>query len=264
MAMNWAQFAVSILTMLLLMCATSEAAATALQSVTISVPYFGSVTLTKNSMIWIGHYGTYLLFGGILEFTNPKPKNTARLNSIKREILTGLCILTMIAFWMTWWMDSVEPQLPYFGYYDTNPYTISDFLLSLFVYMFVFDTWFYWTHRMLHGRWFWKHVHYYHHSFTDPSGFSQDAMHPFETWLQMQGHVIPTFFMPVHPLAHSWFGFLTGVFAICAHDGRAMDLNGHMLHHQYKSCNFGLYWGFWFKFFFFPFFICCLFCSFVG
>jgi len=32
---------------------------------------------------------------------------------------------------------------------------------------------------------------------------------------------------------------------VIGHDGRALDLNDHMRHHQYRTCNFALYWGFW-------------------
>jgi lathosterol oxidase len=40
----------------------------------------------------------------------------------------------------------------------------------------------------------------------------------------------------------SLFGFLTGIYALFAHDAR-WDPAGHVNHHYYVNCNYGL-WGF--------------------
>ena len=47
------------------------------------------------------------------------------------------------------------------------------------IYMFLFDSWFYFTHIFLHLDWWMEKVHKYHHSFYEPSAFAQDAVHPF-------------------------------------------------------------------------------------
>jgi hypothetical protein len=36
----------------------------------------------------------------------------------------------------------------YYGYYATRDYTLVDFVSNLAAYMFFFDSWFYWTHRV--------------------------------------------------------------------------------------------------------------------
>lgn len=41
-------------------------------------------------------------------------------------------------------------------------------------------------------------------------------------------------------MCHAVFGFLTGLYAIFAHDGR-WDYNEHNKHHYYVSCNYGLF-----------------------
>lgn len=58
------------------------------------------------------------------------------------------------------------------------------------------------------------------------------------------GHYFCALVFPMHPVAHAVFGFLTSLFAIAAHDGRAWDLSGHTQHHHHKDLNFGLY-GCW-------------------
>ena len=153
----------------------------------------------------------------------------------------------------------------YYGYYATHEYTAFDFFLNLAAYMFFFDSWFYWTHRvrralrssarapthpcartglpspglissrprtahayqLLHLPWMWKYVHHIHHQFLTPTPFAQDAVHPIEGIVQgPMGHHIITLFVPIHPVAHALFGFLTSVYAIGAHDGT----RGHRAH----------------------------------
>jgi len=59
------------------------------------------------------------------------------------------------------------------------------------------------------------------------------------------GHFVTTLVFPMHPVAISIFGYLTSLYALLAHDARILDLNDHIKHHHYKSCNYGLYWGLW-------------------
>ena len=83
------------------------------------------------------------------------------------------------------------------------------------------------------------------HNFVNPTAFAQDAVHPLEGVLQgPMGHYFCALVFPMHPVAHAVFGFLTSLYAIAAHDGRAWDLSGHTQHHHHKDLNFGLY-GCW-------------------
>ena len=128
--------------------------------------------------------------------------------------------------------------------------------------------------QLLHLPWMWKYVHHIHHQFLTPTPFAQDAVHPIEGIVQgPMGHHLITLFVPMHPVAHALFGFLTSVYAIGAHDGmrafascknaarasndqvvrsrcrartgRMFDWNDHVKHHSHKHVNYGLYWGFW-------------------
>jgi Delta7-sterol 5-desaturase len=107
--------------------------------------------------------------------------------------------------------------------------------------MSLFDIWFYCTHVAMHYPVFWHYIHSFHHQFMEPSAFGQDAVHPLEAVLQGPcGHFMITLIFPMHPVLHSLFGFLTGLYAIFAHDGR-WDPADHNKHHYYTSCNYGLY-----------------------
>ena len=202
--------------------------------------------IVQTLLVTLGHSLNFLGFGAFLEWTNPTPKNEYRVKQMRRQIKFGLYALLWVIVFTTLWMWLIDPLTPYYGYYETHPYTFNEFLKNLFIYMFVFDTWFYWTHRLLHLPWFWKRVHYLHHQFSEPTAFAQDAVHPFEAIIQGPlGHFLPALIYPMHPVAITLFGFLTSNYALLAHDGRTLDLNDHVKHHHYHHCNFALYWGLW-------------------
>lgn len=197
-------------------------------------------------LVLLGYISVYFTVGSALEYTNPTPKTAERIESTKKQIVLGILNLFYVVSFTVFWLWKIDPITPYYGYYETHAYTPKEFLLNLLIYMFVFDTWFYWTHRLLHLNFFWNNIHYVHHQFLEPTAFAQDAVHWFEGLLQGPvGHVLTTLVYPMHPVAVNAFGFLTSIYALLAHDGRILDLNSHMKHHHYKSCNYGLYWGFW-------------------
>eukprot|EP00742_Colponemidia_sp_Colp-10_P000892 GILJ01000969.1.p1 GENE.GILJ01000969.1~~GILJ01000969.1.p1 ORF type:complete len:280 (+),score=23.11 GILJ01000969.1:35-874(+) len=189
---------------------------------------------------------TYIGASSIFEYTNPAVKDAERMAEIKKELQLGIVALIFDVAYATLWLWLVDPYTPYYAYFSTHEHTIWHLILGAAVYFFWMDTWFYWTHRFLHIRWAWRHIHYIHHSLLKPTAFAQDAVHPFEAVLQGPfGHHLATIFVPIHPVAMAVYGFLTAVYAIAAHDGRSLDLNGHMKHHTHKHVNYGLYWGFW-------------------
>ena len=49
----------------------------------------------------------------------------------------------------------------------------------------------------------------------------------------------------MNPLLISVLGYLSSIYTLMAHDNRIWDVNGHTMHHYYRDCNFGLYWGLW-------------------
>jgi len=177
------------------------------------------------------------------------------MNEIYSEVKVGIFIVFVNVTASTTWMFVFEPYTHYFAYYETHPYTLRSFVMSCMVYFFIADTWFYWTHRMLHLKWFWRHVHHSHHAYVYPTAFCQDAVHWFEAVIQGPcGHFLASLFYPMHPIFLAAAGFFTAAFAIAAHDGRALDVNGHTKHHTFKmgaskygiaGCNFALYWGLW-------------------
>jgi len=72
-------------------------------------------------------------------------------------------------------------------------------LLSLPVYLFMFDLVFYWTHLILHWGPVYRYFHANHHAFRPPTAWSGIAIDPVENVLTgMMPLHIPLFFLPFH------------------------------------------------------------------
>jgi lathosterol oxidase len=229
----------------MLYCSVSEAAISvgknmAVEMLSIDTPSDATIATVY---IFLGYILIYFMVGGALEFTNPKgvnskvmsPQEVARRRvQVKAEIKLGVRSLLVTVgltalhlFYSSKWVWT-------YGFFDTHQYNIWWFLGSLVMYVFWFDTWFYWSHRWLHDYDFlWNNVHFIHHRFKEPSAFAQFAVHPIEAALQGPvGHYMATFFFPVHPVVLNLLGFMGSLYALGAHDGREFDLNNHYLHHS--------------------------------
>lgn len=132
--------------------------------------------------------------------------------------------------------------------------------LSLFAYLFLHDTWFYWTHRLLHRpRWF-KVAHAVHHASRPPTAWAAMSFHPIEA---LSGaFVIPllVFVIPIHIAVLGLVLTIMTVMGVTNHMGWEMfpralvhsRLGGwlitashHHRHHEQYLCNYGLYFRFW-------------------
>jgi len=59
------------------------------------------------------------------------------------------------------------------------------------------DTWFYWSHKLLHTRWMMRNVHYMHHQSTNPSAFTGYSFHWIEACLVFSVAVAEIFIFPI-------------------------------------------------------------------
>jgi Delta7-sterol 5-desaturase len=133
---------------------------------------------------------------------------------------------------------------------------------SLLCYLVAHDTWFYWTHRLMHvPRWF-KAAHSVHHESKPPTAWAAMSFHPLEA---MTGAiVIPAlvFLVPIHIGALGAVLAIMTVMGITNHMGWELFpkfvVNGllgnylitathHQKHHDMYRGNYGLYFRFWDK-----------------
>lgn len=132
--------------------------------------------------------------------------------------------------------------------------------VSLLVYLFAHDTWFYWTHRWMHRPGPFRIAHAVHHASRPPTAWAAMAFHP---WEAVTGAVvIPAlvFLVPIHVAVLGLVLTIMTIMGVTNHMGweifpRALvqsrlgnwliTASHHQLHHDRYRCNYGLYFRFW-------------------
>ena len=173
---------------------------------------------------------------------------------IKQEIKYS--IMTFIIYGSTiwiflYWIENNKTKL----YTDINDYGMAYFFISIILMVLLHDTYFYWTHRLIHYPKIFKHIHKTHHSFHSPTPWAAFAFHPIEAIISIGIIPIILFLIPYHQFSLLIFiSFLT-LYNIFIHLGfvipgiryfkyqnTTMD---HDYHHHRSHCNYGLYFNFW-------------------
>jgi Delta7-sterol 5-desaturase len=179
---------------------------------------------------------------------------------IRREIgwsLASAAIYGIPAGVVAWgWQNQGWTQI----YIDTPDWPLWYLPLSIFLFLAAHDTWFYWTHRLMHRPWWFKTVHAVHHASRPPTAWAAMSFHP---WEALTGSlVIPAlvFLIPIHVGALGLVLMIMTLMGITNHMGWEMFPNrvvngllGNMLitathhqrHHDDYRGNYGLYFRFW-------------------
>ena len=105
-----------------------------------------------------------------------KYSNPALVRSAYRDVLASHAVSLPLSLWFggTFFkrrgMQFSLKRLPSF----------QRILATLLIWHVLFDTWFYWAHRLFHTKWLYKRFHKQHHRFTTPVGISAVYAHPVE------------------------------------------------------------------------------------
>jgi sterol desaturase/sphingolipid hydroxylase (fatty acid hydroxylase superfamily) len=133
-------------------------------------------------------------------------------------------------------------------------------MVSAFVYLFIHDTYFYWTHRLMHRPRLFRLMHKVHHESRQPTPWAAFAFHPYEA--VVGAIIVPAllFVIPLHVGALLFILILMTVASVLNHTGfevlpdswlrgfvgrHLISAAHHNLHHQRYRCNYGLYFRFW-------------------
>lgn len=215
-------------------------------------------TFTYLTVAGVFYYFFWIRFKSSFEKIKIQP-SFPKTNTIKKEIkwsLLNIFCLAIINLSVYFLYKENHSKI----YIDISEYGWFYFVVSLPMLMFLQDTYFYWTHRIMHTNFFYEKIHRVHHQFTNPSPWTTLAQHPLEIIPQNLFFVIVLTIIPIHPIilfsfvivstginlmghlgyelfprwfVNSWLGkvFLTSTF--------------HNMHHEYQVENFGLYFFFW-------------------
>ena len=179
---------------------------------------------------------------------------------IGREILWSLAsaaIYGVPAGIVAWGWDTRGWTRIYTGWTDFPLWYLP---LSVLLYLFAHDTWFYWTHRWMHRPKAFRLAHAVHHASRPPTAWAAMSFHPVEA---LTGAVvIPAliFVIPIHAAMLALVLAVMTVMGVTNHMGWEMfprslvhsrlgnwliTASHHQLHHERYSCNYGLYFRFW-------------------
>lgn len=132
--------------------------------------------------------------------------------------------------------------------------------LSLLAYLFLHDTWFYWTHRWLHRPRPFRLAHAVHHASKPPTAWAAMSFHPVEALTGAVVIPLLVFLIPIHAAMLGLVLTIMTVMGVTNHMGWELfprrlvhSTLGHWLitashhhrHHESYRCNYGLYFRFW-------------------
>jgi lathosterol oxidase len=145
-------------------------------------------------------------------------------------------------------------------YGDVSDWPLWWLPISFLLCLAIHDTWFYWTHRLMHNPALFRSIHAVHHASKPPTAWAAMSFHP---WEALTGaFVVPAlvFILPLH------VGVVLAVLAVMTIMGTTNHLGlellparlvqgrvgrwlitatHHQLHHERYSCNYGLYFRHW-------------------
>ncbi|RYD73612.1 MAG: fatty acid hydroxylase family protein, partial [Verrucomicrobiaceae bacterium] len=134
------------------------------------------------------------------------------------------------------------------------------FWMSIGATILLHDTWFYWTHRLMHQKRLFPYFHRVHHLSHNPSPWAAYSFDPLESAVHAAVFPIAAMVMPLHPFAFAIFMFWQITYNVLGHAGYEiyprwiMDtwlgriLNtptNHIMHHEKMRGNYGLYFNVW-------------------
>ena len=148
-------------------------------------------------------------------------------------------------------------------YGDVHDWPLWWLPVSVFVYLTIHDTWFYWTHRAMH-HWpaLFRAAHAVHHESRPPTAWAAMSFHPWEALSAAWLIPLLTFLIPIHVAALGVVLFTMTFFGVTNHMGweilprrwvegwlgrHLISASHHHVHHQHYRSNYGLYFRFWDK-----------------
>lgn len=120
-------------------------------------------------------------------------------------------------------------------------------VLSALVTYFLIDAGLYYSHRLLHRPWFFRHIHRWHHRYTAPVVFTTTAVHPIEFLIFASFVLLPALIVPVHWAVYVAVVAYTYLIGMIDHAGIEtrwpLPLHSgnrfHDDHHVHFHCNYG-------------------------
>lgn len=145
-------------------------------------------------------------------------------------------------------------------YSDITAWPLWYWPLSILAYLVAHDTWFYWTHRLMHLPGPFRIAHAVHHASRPPTAWAAMSFHPIEALTGAIVIPLLVFLIPIHIAALAVVLTIMTVMGVTNHMGWEIfprfivggilgrwliTASHHQRHHAEYRCNYGLYFRFW-------------------
>ena len=145
-------------------------------------------------------------------------------------------------------------------YTDLNAFPLWYLPLSLLLYLFAHDSWFYWTHRLMHRPLWFRLMHAVHHASKPPTAWAAMSFHPLEALTGAVVIPVLVFLIPIHIAMLGAVLAIMTVMGVTNHmgwelfprllvhsrvGGWLITASHHQRHHEHYRCNYGLYFRVW-------------------
>jgi len=180
-------------------------------------------------------------------------------SDIRREI--GYSLLTLAIFGLVGASTILASRSGWTRmYWKVGDYGTAWFWGSIGCAILLHDTYFYWTHRMMHHPRLFSVFHRVHHLSNNPSPWASYAFAPAEAVVEAGIFPLAVLVMPIHPLAFTLFMLWQIFFNVMGHTGYEfypqwlMDSwlgkfintpTNHVMHHEKMRGNYSLYLNIW-------------------
>ncbi len=217
--------------------------------------------LTIFSILFVILLGIYLLLGKRISFWNEKLEADKKIQSqksskeeIRRDVFQSIKSLIFLSLMLAGGLYcqhtgiTVQPQ-------NLTPVnSILWFLAS----MLIFDTWFYWGHRLIHTKKLYRWVHAWHHKSITPTVWSNNSDTLLDDIILQSYFFFAPFFLPIPGailIAHKIYDQITGMFGHAGYEYSAGPLSRfpfpllgvtfHDQHHESFRYNYATHFSFW-------------------
>lgn len=222
------------------------------------------------SFLWINNLVRYLLLAGlayyvfwIKGFNRFKDRFLYQVKPGRKDIIreVGFSVLSTLIFLIpTIFALSVRDLGWNKVYFNISDRSLVWYGLCFPVVFFIHDTYFYWTHRLMHHRKLYNSFHRVHHLSKKPTPLAAFSFHPLEALVESAVFIMISFTIPVHFSVLLIFNLYSLVMNIYGHLGFSLltekqlesfpwkyfsHSTHHSWHHQYFQGNYGLYLRFW-------------------
>jgi Delta7-sterol 5-desaturase len=179
------------------------------------------------------------------------------LKEIRYSLITSLLFSVAGAFTAVLWQKGYTRL-----YFDVNEYSWWYLPVSLFISMFLHETYYYWLHRWMHQPKVFRVLHKVHHDSHTTSAWTAFSFHPLEGILQAIILPVTIMIIPMHiyvllvqltimtfssVINHLEIELYPKLFQRSVIGKWIIGATHHSLHHKQFKYNYGLYFTLWDK-----------------